>query len=199
MLAWRNSFLNFIVDDNEYIGPGFTAFKIYTDDGFSWLRKTALALRKGPVLNVFYSPHIIWVHTSCHMGHNFKPSAWRSNSRVGFIEFYWRKESGPCVKVKQPFSRRSEWCAKSDCVEQPECDRFRIHTRMIPITCSPNSSGKSVRLSDLRSDCYTLIIKYECLMHHAVPPSWETSLWWRWALQYTSSGILSTATIRSCS
>jgi len=48
------------------------------------------------------------------MGHNFKSSAWCSHSRAGFIEFYWRKESGRYFTVRQPFSRSSEWRAMSD-------------------------------------------------------------------------------------
>ena len=38
--------------------------------------------------------------------------------------------------------------ARCQIFEQPACNTFRIHTRMIPITRLPNSSGKSVRVSN---------------------------------------------------
>ena len=42
--------------------------------------------------------------------------------------------------------------------KQPECKTFRIHTGMFPIPRLPNSSGKSVWVSDPRPDCYALVL-----------------------------------------
>jgi hypothetical protein len=40
--------------------------------------------------------------------------------------------------------------ARCQIFKQLDCNTFRIHTRMIPITRLPNSSGKSLRASDLK-------------------------------------------------